>query len=253
MRTVIRSTWAAAVAMLVLVTGCSSGPAPKSSEAQRSLMAEADATVAAMTAKDPSLRSLLDRVPGYAVFPNVGKGGLVVGGAYGRGVVYQNGRPIGYAELKQASVGAQIGGASYGEILVFENEAALNRFKAGDFDLGAEISAVAISAGAAGAAQFEDGYAVFQMPKGGLMAAAAVNGQKFNFEPLDRATTAGSGSTTRSTTRSSGEMELRSDRPSDRIEDTSDRAQRASDRTERRIEERLDRAQDRANEQAEQR
>jgi lipid-binding SYLF domain-containing protein len=246
MRTLNRSTWAA-VAMLVLVTGCSSSPAPKSSEAQRSLQAEADATVVAMTAKDPSLRNLLDRVPGYAVFPNVGKGGLVVGGAYGRGVVYENGRPVGYTELKQASVGAQIGGASYAQILVFENEAALNRFKAGDFDIGAEVSAVAISAGAAGAAQFQDGYAVLQMPKGGLMAAAAIAGQQFNFEPLDRAATAGS----RSTTRSTGTMELRSDRPSDQIDDAADSTERATERTERRIEQRLDQAADRADEQAE--
>jgi lipid-binding SYLF domain-containing protein len=215
-------------------------------------VAEADAAVATMTAKDQSLRSLLDRVPGYAIFPNVGKGGAIVGGAYGRGVVYENGRPVGYAELNQASIGAQIGGQSYAQLIAFENEAALQRFKAGDFDLGAELSAVALNAGAAGAANFQDGVAVFQLPKGGLMAAAAINGQKFNFEPLEGPTTAGSRSTPRSTTRSSGEMELRSDRPSGRIEDATDRAESATDRTERRIEQRLDQAEERAEEQAEQ-
>jgi lipid-binding SYLF domain-containing protein len=232
-----------AVVATALVSGCAT--APRTQQERQSLVAEADAAVSTMTAKDPTLRSLIDRAPGYAVFPNVGKGGLIAGAAYGRGVVFENGRAIGYTELNQGSIGAQIGGQTYSQLIVFENDASLQRFKAGDFDLGAEVSAVALNAGAAGAANFQNGVAVFQLPKGGLMAAAAINGQKFNFEPMDAAT-AGDRSTTGPSTRTSDEMELRSDRAADRVDAAADRAESATDKTERRIEQRLDQAEQKA-------
>ena len=170
--------------------GCSSNPAPKHPAERQSLITESDAAVQKMTAKDSSLRDFLDRSYGYAVFPDVGKGGVIVGGAYGKGVVYERGRPIGFANLKQASVGAQLGGQTYRELIAFENEAALNRIKAGDFDMGADVSAVAIKAGAAGSAHFEGGMAVFTQPKGGLMAEASIKGQKIEFQPMDESETA---------------------------------------------------------------
>jgi lipid-binding SYLF domain-containing protein len=176
-------TSAAVVAVALLATGCAS-PAPKTSAERQSLVSEADAAVSTMTAKDPSLRDFLDRSYGYVVFPNVGKGGAVVGGAYGRGVVFEQGRPIGFANLKQASIGAQLGGQTYSEVIAFQNQGALERIKVGDFDMGGEVSAVALKAGAARTAQFQGGMAVFVQPKGGLMAEASNKGQKINFEPL---------------------------------------------------------------------
>ena len=175
---------AAVLAAAVTTTGCST--APKTQEERRSLVQEADAAVTSMTAKDPSLRRFLDRAHGYAVFPNVGKGGLIAGGAYGRGVVYEQGKPIGYAELNQGSIGAQIGGQTYAELIVFENEDALARLRSGNFDIGGNLSAVALKAGAAGEARFEGGVAVFIQPKGGLMAEASISGQKINFQPMDQ-------------------------------------------------------------------
>src|SRR5207244_8543914 len=120
-----------------------------------------------------------------AVFPSVGKAGLVAGGAYGRGILYQDGRPAGYVDLKQGSVGAQIGAQTYNELVVFENDAAIDRVKSGEFDLGAAASAIALKAGVGGAARFTNGVAVFIQPKGGLMAEASITGQKLNFVPTD--------------------------------------------------------------------
>ena len=250
-------TTALALTFVALAAGCSTSP--KTQAEKRSLVAEADATLATMVAKDPSLRDFVDNSYGYAVFPDVGKAGLIAGGAYGRGVVFdQNARPVGFAELNQGSVGAQIGGQSYSELIVFENDAAMNRLKAGNFDIGAEVSAVALKAGAAGAARFEDGVAVFQLPKGGLMAAAAINGQKINFEPMDQSVTAGGGST-RPSSRESDEMQLRSERVSDspgdraadrRGADPAGTADTATDRTEQRIEQRLQQSEDQAEDAA---
>ena len=166
-----------------MMVGCST--APKTQAERRSLVAEANAAVASMTAKDASLRDVMDRGVGYAVYPNVGAAGAIVGGAYGRGVVFEDDRPVGFTELNQGALGAIIGGQNYAQMIVFQNEDALNRLRAGNFDIGAEASAVAIKAGIAAATRFEDGVAIFQMPKGGLMATAAVTGQKMNFQPMD--------------------------------------------------------------------
>jgi len=209
-------------AMVVMVGGCANSSAPKTPEQRQSLVAEADAALLSMIAKDPSLRDFVDRSPGYAIFPNVGKAGVGIGGAYGRGVLYERGRPTGYTELKQGSVGLQLGAQSYAELIVFENDAAIARMKSGDFDIGGEASAVALKANAATAASFQGGAAVFQMSRGGLMAAAAINGQKLNYQPMDsgqnpssEATTAGERSSSVRTVDqnlpASGEMKLRTD------------------------------------------
>jgi lipid-binding SYLF domain-containing protein len=135
-----------------------------------------------MTRTDPGLRDFIDRGAGYAIFPNVGKGGLVVGGAYGRGIVYGDNRQmIGYSDITQASVGLQAGGQSFRELLVFENQAALDRFKGDRFSLGANASAVALKSGAAATARFQDGIAIFTQPMGGAMFEASVSGQQFKF------------------------------------------------------------------------
>ena len=178
----MRLTSGALTVAMLMITGCST--APKTQAEKRGLVAEADATLASMTAKDSSLRDMVDRSAGYAIYPNVGAAGAIVGGAYGRGVVFQNGRPVGFTELNQGSVGAIIGGQTYSQLIVFQDEPALMRLKAGNFDIGAEASAVALKAGVAAATRFEDGIAIFQDPKGGLMAAAAVTGQKLNFQPM---------------------------------------------------------------------
>src|SRR5258705_4859673 len=132
---------------------------------------------------DSTLKRFLDDSAAYAVFPNVGKGGLVVGGARGKGLVYEKTNVIGQATMTQASIGAQAGGQTFAEIIFFETPAALNDFKAGKFEMSAEVSAVAAAEGASKTARYKQGVAVFTLPKKGLMVQASIGGQKFKFEP----------------------------------------------------------------------
>ena len=85
---------------------------------------------------------------GYAVFPVIGKGGMVIGGAYGRGRVYRAGKYVGNATMTQITVGAQLGGQVYSEIVFFRSKAAFDRFTRGEFEFGAQAAAVAMTAGA---------------------------------------------------------------------------------------------------------
>jgi lipid-binding SYLF domain-containing protein len=132
---------------------------------------------------DSSLGAFFTNSAGYAVFPDVGKGGFIVGGARGKGIVYEKGNPVGRATMTQASIGAQAGGETFAEVIFFETPAALSDFKAGKFEMSADISAVAASQGASKAAQYKKGVAVFTVAKRGLMVQASVGGQKFKFEP----------------------------------------------------------------------
>jgi lipid-binding SYLF domain-containing protein len=178
-----RTTLFAASLAVALVVGCST--APKGEEARKELNTEAEAALASFKAKDKSLEPLLSKSVGYAIFPSVGKGGLVVGAAYGRGSVYEKGNFIGYADIRQGSVGAQVGGQEFAQLMVFETPEALYKFKNNNFTFGADASAVALKEGAATATEFKDGVAVFVDAKSGLMAGAVISGQKFTFLPKD--------------------------------------------------------------------
>ncbi len=141
---------------------------------------------------------------GYAVFPTIGKGGFVVGGARGKGRVYERGTFVGEATMTQLSAGLQAGGQAYSQIIFFEDQRALDEFRGGNFEFGAQANAVVVTAGAnAGAGttgassgisggrkdaktygSYYKGTAVFTVAKGGLMLDVSLAGQKFSFTPV---------------------------------------------------------------------
>ena len=144
---------------------------------------DAEQTIKKFKAKDPSLKRFFDAAEGWAVYPTIGKGGWVVGGAYGEGVVYQKGEVIGFTDVKQVSVGLQFGGQAYSELIFFRDEQALQRFKSEKLEFDAQVSAVVADRGAAANADYHAGVAIFTLTKGGLMAEASVGGQSFSFSP----------------------------------------------------------------------
>jgi lipid-binding SYLF domain-containing protein len=140
---------------------------------------------------------------GYAVFPTIGKGGIGIGAAHGSGRVYAKGKYAGDTSMTQITVGAQLGGQAYSQMVFFEDKRAFDEFTSGNFEFGAQATAVAITAGAtaqAGSAgatasasagskdaktsgEYHKGMAMFVVVKGGLMYEASVGGQKFSFTP----------------------------------------------------------------------
>ena len=129
-----------------------------------------------------SLKPYFKKARGYAVFPNVGKGGFGIGGARGKGEVFEKGDVIGSTTLTQLSVGFQLGGQAFSQIIFFKNKKSLERFTEGNFEFGASASAVLISEGANASADYSDGVAVFTFSKGGLMYEASIGGQKFSYK-----------------------------------------------------------------------
>jgi lipid-binding SYLF domain-containing protein len=149
--------------------------------------------------------AFFDNSYGYAVFPTIGKGGLVVGAAHGSGHVYEHGKYVGDTSVTQVSLGFQAGGQAYSQIIFFQDQRAFDEFTSGNFEFDAGVSAVAITAAASGSAgtngtsggasaykkdattagKYYKGMAVFTIVKGGAMYEAAVAGQKFSYHKAD--------------------------------------------------------------------
>lgn len=132
--------------------------------------------------RDPSLKMWFDTAYAYAVFPKVGKGGFIVGGAGGKGIVIRGDTTMGTTSLSQVSIGAQLGGQVYAQYIMFKDKTAFDHFTRGNFEMGAQVSAVAITLGASADASYDSGVAVFTMADGGLMFEASVGGQKFKYK-----------------------------------------------------------------------
>jgi len=130
---------------------------------------------------DGLMKNLFSSAYGYVIFPNVGKGGIGIGGAAGNGVVYQRGAIIGKAKLTQISIGFQFGGQAYREVIFFESKADLDRFKENKIEFSAQASAVAATEGASANVKYREGVMIFTQQKGGLMYEASIGGQKFNY------------------------------------------------------------------------
>lgn len=174
-RTLLLTT---AVAVLPLAA-CDTAP---KGEAQRdTLHSEVKTAMTRFHNTDPTLQALLDHSVGYAIFPEVGKGGLIAGGSYGRGEAFQNGASVGYCDITQATIGLQAGAQTFSELIVFMRQGEFDKFRTNSYEFAANASAVAIKAGAARSADYDKGVVVFTMPTGGLMAEAAIGGQRFSF------------------------------------------------------------------------
>jgi lipid-binding SYLF domain-containing protein len=167
--------------MMGLMAGCSAGSVSK--EERDTLVKQAQASRQEWNKVDPQFEAFAKKGYGYAFFPEITKGGFVVGGARGQGVVYEKGQHIGYADLTQMSVGFQAGLQDYNQLIVFENQAAIDKFKRNEIDFGANASAVVADKGAAMNAQFVDGVAVFVRPTRGAMAEASLAGQQIAYLP----------------------------------------------------------------------
>ena len=152
----------------------------------------------------------IDDAYGYAVFPSIGKGGIGIGGAHGKGEVFRGGKKVGKTKMSQITYGLQLGGQVYSQMIFFRDERAFDDFTSGNFEFGAQATAVALTAGAQASTtsggggntssgtdadsskvnaddkeyDSRSGMATFTIAKGGLMYEATLGGQKFKYEPL---------------------------------------------------------------------
>jgi lipid-binding SYLF domain-containing protein len=152
----------------------------------KKVIADAQKAKAAFLEANPKLQGYFDDAKAYVIFPNVGKGALIIGAASGNGAVYERGVLVGMANLKQVDVGAQIGGKAFSEIVFFKTDKAVQEFMDDNLKFGSNLSAIAANqAPPSFDITYNDGIAVFTLPKEGLMAEVSIGGQHFDFEDFD--------------------------------------------------------------------
>ncbi len=172
------------VLALFLLMGSMAMTLSAQSKKDQKVIEDAEKAVNTMFDLNPKMKEFFNNSAGAAVFPNVGKGGFIIGGASGNGVLYHGGKKVGMCSLKEVSVGLQAGGEALIEVIFFETDADVEKFKEGNYEFDAGLSATAIQEGVSLDLTYKDGVAVFTHAKGGLMAEASVGGQKFEFDPF---------------------------------------------------------------------
>lgn len=160
-----------------LVTG-----AKKELSTNRVLKQEVEAILKMIEEAHPQFKHSMDQAYGYAVFPSVGRAGLVVGGAYGKGEVFEQKKLIGYAGIVQLTIGVQVGGETFDAVVLFADKEGLERFKHGKIGFAANAGAVIVKAGAEATTKYQADK-VYLFSEGGLLIEAAIGGQKFVFRP----------------------------------------------------------------------
>lgn len=152
--------------------------------------------------RNAGISDMFDSAFGYALFPTIGKAGFVIGGAYGKGQVYAQGKYQGNTTMTQATIGFQLGGSGFSQVVFFQDKRAFAEFIDGTFEFGADVQAVVLTAAAGASANtggssatasggknnasigrngYNRGMATFTITKGGLMYEASVGGQKFSY------------------------------------------------------------------------
>lgn len=143
---------------------------------------EVDLALEKLYSGSPAARELSRIAKGILVFPSVVKGGLLIGGQYGKGALREAGQTTGYYNTVSVSYGLQAGAQKFGYALFFINKEALRYLrKSNGWEIGIGPSVAVVDAGLARSLSTstakEDIYAFFFDQKG-LMAGLALEGTK---------------------------------------------------------------------------
>ena len=74
----------------------------------------------------PGAKALAEKAEGILIFPDILKGGFIIGGQYGDGVLFRNGKAESYYRSLAASYGLQAGAQRFGYSLFFMTQDDLN-------------------------------------------------------------------------------------------------------------------------------
>jgi lipid-binding SYLF domain-containing protein len=136
-----------AVSVMILAI---SAVTPKASLAQRASEINRSATQALNTLykNNPNARNLGDKAVGILIFPSIVKGGFIIAGQFGDGVLRKGAKPVAYYRSLAASYGFQAGAQAFGYVLFFMDNASIQYLdKSGGWELGTGPSLVVLDSG----------------------------------------------------------------------------------------------------------
>jgi len=168
--------------VLAVVTMQMVSVSPAAAASAKEIERSVNSAVKKLHSKYPWTKELAEKAKGVLVFPNIVKGGFMVGGQYGEGALRKHGKTVAYYNTVSASYGLQIGLQKYGYALFFMTDSALNYLDRSDgWELGTGPSIVVVDKGMAGGISTttadSDVYAFF-FDQTGLMGGLGLQGTK---------------------------------------------------------------------------
>ncbi len=167
--------------IICLISGCVT--VPEGEHKKSMLQGEVDFALSEFKSRNPVVEVYLAEAYGYAIFPKVTKGAFWLGGAFGRGQVYEKSQMVGFSSMSQGTFGFSFGVQFFRELIFFRDHATLERFRTSRFAFSAQASVVVVKVGVGSKTEYQDGMAVFIITDAGLMVDASVGGQKFKYVP----------------------------------------------------------------------
>lgn len=151
-------------------------------ESAAGLNRDAKMALQKLFAESMSAKALAQQAKAILVFPNIRKGGFIVGGQYGEGVLLKNGKPLAYYNTLALSYGLQAGLQKFGYALFFMTDEARNYLDRSDgWELGTGPSIVIVDEGVArslSTTTLQSGVYAFFFNQRGLMAGLGLQGTK---------------------------------------------------------------------------
>lgn len=176
--------WLAGSLVLALATLASAGIAgAQSAKTPAAVEIDRDVDTALIRLRAmPAAKTVAAKAHAVLVFPEILKGGLLVGAQYGKGSLRKDGKTLAYYETASASYGLQAGVQKYGYALVFMNEKALAYLDHSDgWEVGVGPSVVVVDAALARSltsTTLNDDVYAFVFDQSGLMAGLGLQGSK---------------------------------------------------------------------------
>jgi len=144
---------------------------------------KAQAAMSAIREKIPRSATYFDEAWGYAVYPSVTRVGFGFGGAWGKGIVIEQGSVVGSTSFWQFTSGIQAGARNFSMIVFFKDKEALEYFKSGETQFMGQAGLAFATAGIAGTPAYNHGVAIVTMTRLGIMGEFTISGAKFTFRP----------------------------------------------------------------------
>jgi len=169
--------------MLVVLVFSLSAPETKAESAAVIEKKSRDA-LASLLSKSAGATAISKESVAVLVFPEILKGGLIVGGLYGEGSLLKNDAVDGYYETAAASIGLQAGIQKFGYAVFFLDEDSLGYLDRSDgWEIGSAPSLVVVDDGVSGkltTTSAREKIYVFFFDQTGLMAGLGIEGTKIS-------------------------------------------------------------------------
>ena len=174
----------AAMLVALLMLGAESGAAEewRAEEGDR-LQERAEKAIARVRAEVERSHPYFEDAYAMAVWPGITRVALGFGGAYGKGIVIEQGEAVGTVKYWQFSSGIQAGAKNFALIIFFKDKAALEGLKRNDTQFTGQAGIDVLKFGVAGTPAYNEGVALIPLTNLGLMGEFSAAGVWFRYRP----------------------------------------------------------------------